>query len=208
MFAEKLQEVMKERNLSQTEVAQLIGVTRPSVGYWLKGSIPTGENFKKLCKFLNINHLSQSDTSPEENDDTTVIIKALDREPTPEANITDGNRGVVSIRFSKEWINSRSQTDPDSIKVFNMTGQSMVNTLNNGDILIVDTSIKEIKYLGVYVLEEEGRYAVRRIDYHPDQGSATIILDSEQFPDRKDIKPETLNVVGRVIFAYNQRINF
>ena len=209
MLAKMLCQIMKKRHLTQTELAKQIGVTRPSIGYWLKGSVPTGDNLEKLCKFLNVEpSFLQYGISSTEEDETTVTVPALDREPTPEANLTDGNRGFVAVRVSKEWLNSRCQTDPNSLRIFNMTGLSMVNGFSEGDILFVDSSINEIKATGVYVLQEAGKFAVRRIQYNAAEDSVTIIFDKPLYENIKNDNPETIDVLGKVIFAYKRMTEF
>ncbi len=211
MIAKMLQQIMEERGISQTELARQIGVTRPSINGWLNGSVPTEGNLEVLCKFLNVepSFLKYGiSTNVDDDDDVTVNVPAMDRKPTATANETDGNRGVVSIRFSKEWLNSRSQTKVDTIRVFNMTGSSMSPTFEEGDLLIVDTSVNQIVSNGIYILRQLGEDVVRRIQFDLDQKTVNVIFDNEQYPNLSTDNSQSLEVVGRVIFAYKRFTNF
>ncbi len=201
MFAQKLQQIMRDCHLTQTELAKQIGVTRPSVGYWLKGSMPTEEHFEKLCKFLKTNPLEKT---PFTVDDTTVTVPALDRNPTPEANVTDGNRGVLGIRFSKEWLNSRSQTNIENIRIINMTGSCMSPTIVEGDLLIIDTSVKHLTGDGIYILRQLGNNVVRRIQFELDQRTVNVMFDNPHYSTLTTKEAESLDVVGKVIFIYKR----
>ena len=209
MFAKMLRQIMKERHLTQTELAKQIGVTRPSINGWLKGSVPTEENLDALCKFLNVERsFLQNGVSSINDDETTISIPAMNRRPTALANETDGNRGVVSIRFSKEWLNSRSQTSVDSIRIFNMTGPSMSPTFEEGDLLIVDTSINQVISNGIYILRQLGGDVVRRIYFGLDQTTAYVNTDNDSHPNFETKNTQPLEVVGKVIFAYKRTTNF
>lgn len=202
---------MEERGISQTELARQIGVTRPSINGWLNGSVPSEGNLEALCKFLDVepSFLKYGiSTSVDDDDNVTVNVPAMDRKPTATANETDGNRGVVGIRFSKEWLNSRSQTKVDSIRVFNMTGSSMSPTFEEGDLLIVDTSINQIVNNGIYILRQLGEDVVRRIQFDLDQRTVNVIFDNDQYPNLSTDNSQSLEVVGRVIFAYKRTTNF
>lgn len=207
MLAKTLQQIMKERHLTQTELAKQIGVTRPSISYWLKGSVPTGENLNKLCKFLNVEpSFLQYGISATNDDETTATITAMDRKPTALANDIDGNRGVISIRFSKEWINSRTSTNLENTRIFNITGASMSPTYEEGDLFIVDTSITQVIGNGIYILRQLGEEVVRRIQVDPDQKTVDVILDNPIYKNQKsDI--DSLDIVGKVLFAYKRIIN-
>ncbi len=211
MIAKMLQQIMEERGISQTELARQIGVTRPSINGWLNGSVPSEGNLEALCKFLNVepSFLKYGiSTNVDDDDDVTVNVPAMDRKPTATANETDGNRGVVGMRFSKEWLNSRSQTKVDTIRVFNMTGSSMSPTFEEGDLLIVDTSVNQIISNGIYILRQLGEDVVRRIQFDLDQKTVNVIFDNNQYPNLSTGNSQSLEVVGRVIFAYKRTTNF
>jgi len=54
-FIEILNEIMKEKELTQTLLAEKVGVKQSQVSEWLKGkSKPGYDNLKAICKALNI----------------------------------------------------------------------------------------------------------------------------------------------------------
>lgn len=209
MLAKMLKQIMKERHLTQTELAKQIGVTRPSISYWLKGSIPAGDNLEKLCRFLNVEpSFLQYGVSPIDDDETTITVPAMDRRATIAANVTEGNRGVLSMRFAKEWLNSRSQVELEKIRIYNMTGASMFPTFEEGDLLIVDTTINQVIGNGIYILRLLGDDVVRRIQFQLDQTTIEVKLDNSNYDNHSTDDTESLEVVGKVIFAYKRITNF
>lgn len=54
-FSEILQEIMIEKSLNQTELAEKIGVKQSQISEWLKGkSKPGYDNLRALCENLDI----------------------------------------------------------------------------------------------------------------------------------------------------------
>lgn len=203
MLATMLRQIMEERHITQTELAKQIGVTRPSINGWLNGSVPTSENIDALCKALNVERsYLQNGVQSIDKDETSITIPALDRKPIAITNETEGSRGVLAMTFAKEWLNSRSRTNIESIRIFNMIGKSMSPTFNEGDLLIVDTSINQINGNGVYILRQLGEEVVRRIQFELDEKTVNVMFDNEQFQNQSTDKPANLDVVGKVIFAY------
>ncbi len=54
-FIKILSELMKENNLNQTQLANLLGIKQSQVSEWLKGkSKPGYDNLKNLCLVLGV----------------------------------------------------------------------------------------------------------------------------------------------------------
>lgn len=54
MFGENLQKLRKEKNISQEQLAEKLGVTRQSVSKWESGtSYPEMDKIVTLCKIFN-----------------------------------------------------------------------------------------------------------------------------------------------------------
>lgn len=55
MFAQKLQKIMKEKNLTTYKIQKATGISQGNVDSWLKGrSKPRALNLNKLCVFLDV----------------------------------------------------------------------------------------------------------------------------------------------------------
>jgi transcriptional regulator with XRE-family HTH domain len=53
-FSERLLALRKARQLSQPQLAQAIGVSNASIGYWETGRQPGSDELKKLADFFNV----------------------------------------------------------------------------------------------------------------------------------------------------------
>lgn len=94
---------------------------------------------------------------------------------------------------------------PGALRFIHGYGDSMSPTFNSGDVLLVDTDMRDVKIDGIYVLEAHGRLFIKRVRQRLD-GSYEISSDN---PTHKTV--DTLNgdhqveVKGRVVWAWNGR---
>ncbi len=83
-------------------------------------------------------------------------------------------------------------------------GDSMEPTFSDGDVLLIDTGIFEVKIDAVYVLERGDEIFIKRLQRRPD-GSLLMISDNKKY-EPFTIQREKLaeyRVRGRVILAWN-----
>lgn len=76
-FHENLKKVMKNRKISQEELADAIGTSAASISYWLNNKAqPTVENFKKIVEYLKIdaNELLGLAPKKEENQEELKLL--------------------------------------------------------------------------------------------------------------------------------------
>jgi transcriptional regulator with XRE-family HTH domain len=102
---------------------------------------------------------------------------------------------------------------PSNLRILTGYGDSMEPTFKDGDPLLVDTGVTEIKIDGVYVLERDAgsdrkELFIKRVQRHPIDN--TLIISS----DNKNYQPVVVSesdrrvrfkVAGRVLLAWNSR---
>lgn len=92
---------------------------------------------------------------------------------------------------------------PGALRFIHGYGDSMAPTFNSGDVLLVDTDMRDVRIDGIYVLEAHNRLFIKRVRQRLD-GSYEISSDN---PTHKTV--DTLNgdhqveVKGRVVWAWN-----
>jgi phage repressor protein C with HTH and peptisase S24 domain len=76
----------------------------------------------------------------------------------------------------------------------------MAPTLMAGDQLLVDAAALAPIRDGLHVLRINGALAVRRVAVHPAGGRLSLLADNPAWPPFPDCDPESLSIVGRVIW--------
>ena len=108
---------------------------------------------------------------------------------------------VTPVRIGKEVIKDIWKVStPDVLKLFKASGDSMETTIEDGNILLVDTSRTDYHNGGIYVLTINNDWFVKRLRLKIN-GDLEIISDNPKY-DPEVLRPNTdieINVVGRVI---------
>lgn len=54
-FIDRLEKILKEKEISKTELAEKIGIRRPTISDWKKnGAIPSGDVCLKIARYLDV----------------------------------------------------------------------------------------------------------------------------------------------------------
>ena len=114
---------------------------------------------------------------------------------------------VDHMRLSTRWLRDNiSFSAPANLAVITGYGDSMTPTFSDGDILLVDRGVDKLNIDAIYVLEFKKELFIKRIQRKPD---GTFIMRSDnQFYEPYHFNVQDLNelnVLGRVLFAWNGR---
>jgi len=116
--------------------------------------------------------------------------------------INPSERPVGRIGFPPEWLRELSPSRIDNLSLIRVDGVSMSPTLNPGDDILVDLGDAEERLRdGIYVLRIEEALNVKRLAVFPQGRRFTIKSDNRDFPDWVDCTPDTVTIVGRVLWA-------
>ncbi|MDI3489593.1 MAG: hypothetical protein PWP11_870 [Thauera sp.] len=121
----------------------------------------------------------------------------------------DHDTVVDHIRLTRQWVRSHlpSISSANSLAVLSAYGDSMSPTFSDGDILLVDRDVQDIKIDAVYVLSLNGELYVKRIQRRITDGAVIIKSDNPLYDpvvvDNGD--RARLSVLGRVVWAWNGR---
>jgi phage repressor protein C with HTH and peptisase S24 domain len=106
------------------------------------------------------------------------------------------------IAFRHDWVRGHLGIEPDQLVVETALGESMEPTIQNGDLLLVDTTESHLHSFGVYVIEIAGERLVKRMQPRLD-GSLTVISDNPAY-EAEHLPPDwadTVRIVGRVLWT-------
>ncbi len=105
-----------------------------------------------------------------------------------------------SMGFGPKWIR-RLGVDPARLSLIAVDGDSMDPTLGDGDDILVDHSASSRPLRdGIYVLRMDDVLLVKRVAMGP-SGKLSIRSDNPQYPDWDDVSPDSVNIIGRVVWT-------
>ena len=94
----------------------------------------------------------------------------------------------------------------DNLALITGLGDSMEGTFSDGDVLLVDRGVTEVKLDAVYVLSLHDELYIKRLQRRPD-GSLLMISDNDKYPPYviENGDRDAFKVEGRVLLAWNAR---
>jgi len=86
------------------------------------------------------------------------------------------------LLFSVEWVRSVLQRYPEQLICTQARGDAMAPQIREGDYLIIDRGISQIRDHGIYCFDHNGHLAVRRILYRISGAPIRVISDNPVYP--------------------------
>jgi phage repressor protein C with HTH and peptisase S24 domain len=136
---------------------------------------------------------------------------AFDLVPLAEARLSAGGGSFVQSEgfcayyaFKKEWLRRIADGGTDNLVLVKVSGDSMHPTIDDGDMVLVDTARLHIRSGAIYAIGIDDTIAVKRIDLAP---PATVNIIS----DNKLYQPYTaaldqVRILGQVIWFARELI--
>jgi phage repressor protein C with HTH and peptisase S24 domain len=107
------------------------------------------------------------------------------------------------LAFKREWIARELRSSPESLVLIHVQGESMVPTLNPGDVILVERNHGAPAGDGVYVIRMGDALLVKRLQFLP-EGALAVTSDNPSYqPFRVSLKEpeEDFSIIGRVVWA-------
>lgn len=106
---------------------------------------------------------------------------------------------VDVLAFRRDYLRELG-VPPDRVAVIAVRGDSMADTLHDGDLIIVDTSPIERKASGIYVIVKGDALLVKRLNFKM-SGSVEIRSDNRAYAAEtlSPIEFEQVRLVGRMV---------
>lgn len=118
---------------------------------------------------------------------------------------------VIDVIRSIEYNNERAIAlfggrAPDTVKVINVRGDSMAETIEPGDLIFVDVSVNEFDGDGIYVFGFDEKVYVKRLQMIPDK--ILVISDNPRYREWQVDKSneERFYVYGKVMISQSQSV--
>ncbi|GAA0531346.1 hypothetical protein GCM10009097_55970 [Pigmentiphaga daeguensis] len=114
---------------------------------------------------------------------------------------------VDSMRVTRTWVHATlpSITSMENLAVLTAYGDSMEPTFSDGDLILVDRGVHEVRLDAVYVLARGDDLFIKRVRRQMQDGALMIQSDNQLFgpPERiENGARASIHVLGRVVWAW------
>lgn len=221
-IAQNIKKAREAAGLNQSELARLLDITPQAVQKWEAGeTLPRGRRMEQLCRVLNVSvgelmdgNASSgglrlvSDRPGVPSIGKTVVVPRLDVTGSMGHGSAqpDGYMDIIErMSVSADWVRqSLNVSNPNNLAIITGRGDSMESTFTDGDLLLVDRGVNELKMDAVYVMSIEGDLYIKRIQRQP--GGVFVMLSDNPRYAPIEIKPAELDgfrVLARVLLVWN-----
>ena len=131
-----------------------------------------------------------------------VQIPIFDLVTSVKTGVFNRSEGYTeSIGFDQSWLANLTSSAPDNLALIRVEGDSMMPTLLNGDLAMVDVaSIEASLEDGIYAVLMNARLHVKRIAVDPRNNQSSIFSDNLLYPAWDGLDRHSVDIVGRVIW--------
>lgn len=179
--------------ISITELADVLGVSRQNMHKKItsaKSDIPDDE-IQKLEKAFGVTLYSDY-----------IEIEHIHIKPScGKGTIVFDEPEITPIKLGTQLIMSVLRIpNPKFLKIFTASGDSMEPVIENGDVLLVDTSRTDFNNGGIFLLTINNDWFVKRLRKRL-SGELDIISDNDKYPIEtfKTNDAIEINVIGRIV---------
>ena len=210
-LAERINTALQTKGLSVNALAQQVGVSYPAMRKITKGETLNPKFLYEIAEALNVSveWLKTGHGSSELSDgiaDDRIRFERLD----VVAALADGyinNEAVEVVDFvhvDKAWAREKLGGNLSRIQVITARGDSMQGTIEDGDVLFVDTSVRWFEGEGVYLLSFADGLKAKRLQASVG-GGLLVISDNPRYRTEtiEGDKLEKLTICGRVRGAWH-----
>lgn len=224
-LAERLKFTMDRAGISQAELASKVGVSQPAIWRLVAGQTHTTRKLVEIAHALGVspewlstgkealstspnfvvdNFYSSRDTDA----DNSFRIEVLDLTVSAGPGLINSEfveilRSVeYSANHARQMFNGRR---PEQIRIINVRGDSMLGTIEPGDLLFVDISIQHFDGDGIYAFLYDETAHVKRLQKMKDK--LLVISDNKSYAPWDPIEKDEMNrvfIFGKVIGSMPQ----
>ena len=146
--------------------------------------------------------LTVSDHAIDIGGDAYVQIGVYDIRAAAGAGSINASDGVPEHfnLYRLDWLRRVTTAQPSQLAVIRVAGDSMWETLHDGDHVLVDRTVRLVKRDGIYIIRRLDELQVKRVAAHPVSGLLTVKSDNPAYTVWENIRPKDLPVEGRVIW--------
>lgn len=211
-LAERINTALQTKGLSVNALARQVGVSYPAMRKITKGETLNPKFLFEIAEALNVSvEWLKTGEGPSENlsddpSDDHIRFERLDViAALGDGYINNETAEVVDfVHVDKAWARENLGGNLSRIQVITARGDSMQGTIEDGDVLFVDTSVRSFEGEGIYLLSFADGLKAKRLQASV-SGGLMVISDNPLYRTEtiENDKLEKLTICGKVRGAWH-----
>ena len=209
---ERLAALMRERSVSQADLAGLVGVQQGTISKIIRGSTSNSRYLLRIARELGttpaylegeIDDAGADAPQPAPkslvDDPEMVALQQIDLAYGMGATFTDGHVTSEVLHFPKAWLEAITSSPPELLTWAQGRGDSMAPTIHDGDMVLLDRSqrrVAEQDAIWAYTVGDLG--SIKRLRL---KGAKVVILSDNPSVPADEEPVEEINIVARVVYV-------
>lgn len=175
------------------------GASRPSMAYLQS----LYDEFQVDLSWLLTGESSNFEQTPTVGLKDLVHAPKFDVQASAGAGMSVGAEDITeNFAFNKRWLSSQLRVSSDQVAFVEISGDSMHPTLEDGDMVLIDMSQRQVSSEGVFLLKHEGDLMAKRLKRNGNN-DLSVSSDNADYPSWT-IGASSLEenpVAGRVVWC-------
>jgi phage repressor protein C with HTH and peptisase S24 domain len=109
------------------------------------------------------------------------------------------------LLLERQWLNAVTRASPAELAAVRVSGDSMNDTLHDGDWVLVDRSQQRFSREGLYALHVGEDAWIKRLSLNLRERLIRIISDNPRYP-LQELPEEEVTLIGRVVSLVARRL--
>jgi phage repressor protein C with HTH and peptisase S24 domain len=198
-----LDALIRERREDYSSLSRLLGRNPAYIQQFIKRGVPKKldeEDRRTLARYFGVSEALLGGRDVEDAELLSVPVLDVQASAGPGA-FADHERARARMRFDPSWLRGLN-LDPKQLSVIQVTGDSMMPTLDDGDDILVDLSDGAAALRdGIYVLRLDGALNVKRLIVDRVRRRVSVKSDNPAYTSWPTLDLSRLDVIGRVVWA-------
>lgn len=211
-MADRLRARSRQLGMTAGRVAELAGINRSFVYDIMRGRSenPNLEKLDQVAQALNVERnwllhgIGDVDgESPIMEDPMEAFVSVPSVEVTASMGggnlVTDEVENGEPYNFQRSWIVHDLKADPANLRIMHVEGDSMMPTLQSGDVVLVDLSRKSPTPPGIFVLSDGMGLVAKRLEHIPNNDPPKVrVISDNTFYSPYERSADEVSIIGRI----------
>ena len=203
IFTDALSFWLKKKGLSQSDLAERMGVNKNTISQYKTGErTPPMDRLEDLVEAFGLSIPEFFACKEESKPELVFVEKVMARPRAGTGGLETDAEHDGYYSFHRSFIERKRGTE-ETMKIFEVAGDSMAPTLSDGDFIMVNTTDRDVRTGYIYLLRMEDELMVKRLESRP---GGVLLLRSDN-PDYEDIQINKndesvdVSIFGRMVWS-------